>query len=189
MTLIPGTNIIAAYAVDTSGNVSATNTVSLVYMPGSPVAVLHTGVGSVSSITNGELLQIGYSYTITALAGTGSVFINWTGGANMPLIVLTNGPTLEFTMASNLVLVANFEALPGIASLSLSGKNLVLNGINGQSGGTYHVLMSTNLALPFSQWTAVATNVLSASGKFTITATNTVSPTVPQRFYILQTQY
>ncbi|MGO8696525.1 MAG: leucine-rich repeat protein [Limisphaerales bacterium] len=77
---------------------------------------------------------------------------------------------------------------PGIASARLSGTNLVLNGINGQSGGIYYVLMSTNLALPLSQWTPVVSNVLSVSGNFTITATNTVNRNIPQRFYILETQ-
>jgi PKD repeat protein len=77
---------------------------------------------------------------------------------------------------------------PDIASFSLSGTNLVLNGINGQSGGTYYVLASTNLMLPLSQWMPVATNVLSVGGSFTITAPNTVTPSTPQRFYILQTQ-
>jgi sugar lactone lactonase YvrE len=79
-------------------------------------------------------------------------------------------------------------ANPSIASLSLSGTNLVLNGINGQSGSTYYVLTSTNLIVPLSQWTPVATNVLSASGNFSITVTNTVTGNVPQRFYILQEQ-
>ena len=44
--------------------------------------------------------------------------------------------------------------------------------------------MSTNVALPFSQWTPVATNVLNASGNFTITATNAVNRNIPKRFYI-----
>jgi hypothetical protein len=77
---------------------------------------------------------------------------------------------------------------PVIVSVSLSGTNLVLNATNGQSGGTYFVLMSTNLSLPLSQWTPVATNVLSVSGNFTITANNTVNRNVPQRFYILEEQ-
>jgi hypothetical protein len=46
--------------------------------------------------------------------------------------------------------------------------------------------MSTNVALPFSQWTPVATNVLNASGNFTITATNAVNRNIPKRFYILK---
>jgi hypothetical protein len=91
-------------------------------------------------------------------------------------------------LALDNVSVLPAQLAPGIASLSLSGANLVLNGTNGQSGGTYTVLMSTNVALPLSQWKPVATNVLSAGGDFTITATNAVSPAVPQRFFILQTQ-
>jgi hypothetical protein len=79
-------------------------------------------------------------------------------------------------------------ANPGISSFSLSGANLALNGTNGQSGATYYVLTTTNLALPLSQWTRVATNVLSASGNFSITASNTVAPGIRQRFYILKLQ-
>jgi len=80
-------------------------------------------------------------------------------------------------------------AQPGIVSASvLSGTNLVLNATNGVFGGTYYVLMGTSLVLPFSQWTPVATNVLSVSGNFTIIATNTVSPKVSQRFFILEEQ-
>jgi hypothetical protein len=77
---------------------------------------------------------------------------------------------------------------PSIASVSLSGANLVLNGINGRSGGTIYVLITSNLALPLSQWTPIATNVLNAGGNFTITATNAVTNSVSQRFYILETQ-
>jgi uncharacterized repeat protein (TIGR03803 family) len=76
----------------------------------------------------------------------------------------------------------------GIASVSLSGANLVLNGINGQSNATYYVLTSRDLLKPFSQWTPVATNTPGAGGNFTITVTNTVTTRTPQRFYILQLQ-
>jgi uncharacterized repeat protein (TIGR03803 family) len=77
---------------------------------------------------------------------------------------------------------------PDIVSVSVSGTNLALNAINGQSGATYYVLMSTNLDLALSQWTPVATNVLSTNGNFTITATNTVARTIAQRYYILEVQ-
>lgn len=73
-----------------------------------------------------------------------------------------------------------------ISGISLSGANLVLNGLNGVSGTTNYVLTSTNLALPLSDWTRASTNVLSSTGNFIITITNTVAPSVPQRFYILQ---
>jgi len=76
----------------------------------------------------------------------------------------------------------------GFASVRLSGADLVLKGINGQSGATYFVLTSANLVLPLSQWTPVTTNALGASGNFTITVSNTVTTRTPQRFYILQVQ-
>ena len=56
------------------------------------------------------MLQVGANYTVTAgvVSGSGFAFTNWTGGTNLPLTVLTNGPILQFVMASNLVLQANF---------------------------------------------------------------------------------
>jgi uncharacterized repeat protein (TIGR03803 family) len=73
-------------------------------------------------------------------------------------------------------------------SPTISGTDLALNASGGQLGGTYCVLMSTNLALPFSQWTPMAVKCLNAGGNFTITATNAVDPRLPQRFYILRLQ-
>jgi hypothetical protein len=77
---------------------------------------------------------------------------------------------------------------PHIAGFNMVNTNLVLNGTNGQTGGTYYLLGSTNLALPLSQWTPVATNVVStngANGAFTFTGTNTVHSGVGQQYYIL----
>jgi PKD repeat protein len=77
---------------------------------------------------------------------------------------------------------------PGISGFSISGANLVLDATNGVSGRTYYVLASTNVALPLNQWLPAATNILSTSGNFTITISNTVISTLPQQFYILKTQ-
>jgi hypothetical protein len=77
---------------------------------------------------------------------------------------------------------------PDIISLSLSGMNAIFKGTNGFAGGTYYVLTSTNVALPFSQWSLIATSILSASGNFTVTATNGLGRNVPHQFYILRVQ-
>ncbi len=106
--LIPGTNTVAACAVDTSGNVSTTNSVSFQYVASATLQVQVSGQGSVSPNYNNSLLAIGQSYSMTATAGTGFVFTNWTGGTNLPLVVLTNGATLQFVMQNNLMLQANF---------------------------------------------------------------------------------
>jgi hypothetical protein len=110
VTLLPQTNIIQAYAADSFGNISATNSVSCVCILNTPLTVGTNGLGTVSPNYNGTLLQVGAAYLMTATvtAGKGFAFTNWTGGTNLPLVVLTNGATLKFVMQSNLMLQANF---------------------------------------------------------------------------------
>ncbi len=84
--------------------------------------------------------------------------------------------------------IQSLPVQPAISGFSISGTNLVIDATNGRTGQTYFVLTSTNAALPLNQWLPLTTNVLSASGNFTITITNTFSPGIPQRFYILKTQ-
>lgn len=99
-----GANTLRAYAVDRSGNHSATtNSVALTYKPYVPLALRLVGQGKLTpSYTNGQMLQIGVGYTLTATASTGFKFWGWTGSQT------NHSATLSFTMASNLVIVANF---------------------------------------------------------------------------------
>lgn len=69
-----------------------------------------------------------------------------------------------------------------------SNTNVVLNATNGYIGGTYYILTSTNIAAPLAQWQTVLTNVLPATGNFSLTTSNGFSKTTPKRFYILQVQ-
>lgn len=73
---------------------------------------------------------------------------------------------------------------PRITGFNLSGSNLILNGTNGVPGYTYAVLSSTNVALPLSNWTRVATNTFGLTGGFIIT--NSITASEPRRFYLLQ---
>ena len=83
VTLIPGTNTIAAYAVDTSGNFSLTNTVKLDYILSAPLTVQIVGEGTLTPNYNGQLLAIGSSYTMKAAATNGFAFYYWGGGVPM----------------------------------------------------------------------------------------------------------
>lgn len=75
---------------------------------------------------------------------------------------------------------------PEFAAFALTGLNgLVFNGSNGAPGWTYRVLVSTNLALPTSQWLAITTNAFDANGNFDFT--DNVAPSSPQQFYLLET--
>jgi hypothetical protein len=59
---------------------------------------------------------------------------------------------------------------------------LIWSGTNGPDNGTFHVLTSTNVGLPLTNWTTNASGTFSATGTFSVTNTVTKSPS----FFILQ---
>jgi len=75
---------------------------------------------------------------------------------------------------------------PFIHSWNISGTNLLFEANNGLAGGTYFMLMSSDLTLPLTQWIRIATNMPLANGDFALTATNAFNPNIQQRFYCLQ---
>ena len=97
-----GTNIIQAYSVDSSGNHSSISSQTIVYVVTAVATVQTNGNGSISPNYNGQLLEIGKNYSMTATPSPGFGFVNWTGS------VTTNNATVQFVMASNLTLTANF---------------------------------------------------------------------------------
>ena len=119
ITLTPGTNSFAAYAVDSNGNRSATNSVNCFYVVLTTLTVLTNGPGGISPAYNNVPLQIGAAYSMTAtssIAGFG--LQSWTDGSNN---IITNTATLKFLMASNLTFVANIGDIikPTIAVTSV----------------------------------------------------------------------
>lgn len=132
--------------------------------------------------------------------GTTPYFGSVNSGANTSLNnrLATNGPAfisaaqlyLDLANASDhLPVVADYTIplpAPVITGFSLAGTNLVLDVANGITGAVFTVLMSTNLSLPFTNWTALATNTVTG-GTFTFTVTNAaVDPAAPGMFFLLQ---
>ena len=72
-----------------------------------------------------------------------------------------------------------------IATPLLQSNLLVLSGSGGQPGRPYYVLSSTNLSLPATQWTPLGTNSFDGNGLFRFT--NSLDPSSPQLYYLLQT--
>ncbi|MGP8020511.1 MAG: PKD domain-containing protein, partial [Limisphaerales bacterium] len=171
---------------------------------GLPAMELQT-MGITANPTNGPA-PLTVSFTAAAVDNGGNPVTNWdwdfgdgsTSVAQKPLhiytvigvftaaVVETN--SIGIPVAGSAVTIQSTVPQPGIGGLNVSGANLVLDATNGQSGQTYYVLSSTNVALPLNQWLPVASNTLSLSGNFTITISNTVTSALPQRFYILKTQ-
>jgi len=104
ISLTAGSNSIAAYAVDTNGVASKTNTVTLIYVPRAILTLNIVGEGTVSPDYSNSLLTVGGHYTMTATPAKGFGFYFWNVGGSM-----TSSETVKFTMASNLVITANFK--------------------------------------------------------------------------------
>ena len=75
--LVAGTNSLQAYAVDSSGNVSTTNSVSFDFVVTNQLQIRTTGLGIVSPNYSNAWLEIGRNYSITSAPASGFVFTNW----------------------------------------------------------------------------------------------------------------
>jgi len=78
VTLIPGTNTISAYSVDTTGINSATVAVKCIYIETGTLNITTNGPGKVAVAPAGAP-ELNKLYTLTAAANAGGVFSNWTG--------------------------------------------------------------------------------------------------------------
>jgi hypothetical protein len=75
---------------------------------------------------------------------------------------------------------------PVIGSTTVSGSNLIISGTGGSPNTGFYVLSTTNVAAPVASWSVISTNSFDNAGAFNVT--NTVSPGVPQRFFMLKLQ-
>ncbi len=80
------------------------------YIATHPISLSTVGNGTIGPWTNGQRLQMGKSYVVQAKPKPGALFSNWVGSTSSDL------PVLQFTMRSNLALVANFVPNPFIPS-------------------------------------------------------------------------
>jgi hypothetical protein len=111
--------------------------------------------------------------------------------------LVTNGPVfisaaqllVDLTGASDhLPIVADYTIplpAPVISSVSRAGSNLVVSLANCATNGSLTLLLGTNLAQPFTNWTALATGT-ATSGSLAFTATNALSTANPGGFFIFQ---
>lgn len=65
--------------------------------------------------------------------------------------------------------------------LTRTGTNVIIVGSGGLAGAPCHLLSSTNVALPVSQWTSLGTNRFDADGG--LNYTNPINPAVPRQFF------
>ncbi len=111
---VAGTNIVNAYALDSVGRSSPTNSVAFQFVVTAVLVVQTNGNGTVTPNYNNKPLEIGKSYSMTATPGRGFRFAGWTGSQ------VAATPKLTFQMASNLTFTAQFvdTQRPALAILS-----------------------------------------------------------------------
>jgi hypothetical protein len=71
-------------------------------------------------------------------------------------------------------------------SLQPSTSSLLFSGTNGVPNSAYYVLTSTNLLLPITNWTAIATNAFDGNGNFTLTLPYSANGN--PAFYVIKSQ-
>lgn len=137
--LIPGPNTIRVRAFDTSGNQSTTAAITVTYAVVSPIAVsVGTGSGTISPNLDGQLLDVGSTFTITAKPAAGQVFSNWTGS------IIATTAKLTFTMQSNMVLQANFTPNPFIPLAGIYQGLLYSDTVAQQSSGFFNATVTSS---------------------------------------------
>lgn len=81
----------------------------------------------------------------------------------------------------------NITVVPQLVPASLSGSlrdgNFVVQGVGGAAGGSFHLLSSTNLLTPLTNWVSVSTGTFDAGGG--VNVTNSASPGSSQQYYII----
>ena len=114
---VSGRNTVRAYSVDRQGNISASAAVVFTYVPGAVIEVQTNGIGTITPSYNGQVLEIGKSYKMTAKeVAKSSVFTDWTYGIGGDRAA--NKTSITFVMQSNLVLTANFRSLSEKAAMA-----------------------------------------------------------------------
>jgi hypothetical protein len=138
-----------------------------------------TGYNIYRSTTNGGP----YSVIAWGMTTTNYTDNNFTNNATTYYYVVTAVNPGDESAHSTQVNVVPF-AVPVISSLSVNDGNFMISGTNGTTGGSYYILVATNLLSP--QWTPLITNQFDSGGNFSFT--NPFSATTPQLFYRLQLQ-
>ncbi len=134
--------------------------------------------GGTLSLVNisGSPLAVGNSFQIFS----GSSY----SGSFSSITPATPGPGLVWGTSQLNIGVLNVDAAPSITSVAESSGNLIFNGTNGTSSGTFHVLTTTNLTTPLTNWVILSTNSFNANGTFSVT--NAINPGVTQQFYLIE---
>jgi autotransporter-associated beta strand protein len=174
---IMGPVVVASGGVLSLGNLIGPLIISnsLVLLPGSTTSVSINGptsgqplVQGLSNMTYDGTLRINNLAGALSLGQSFSIFGSVPASGNFSQILPAPGPGLVWRMdpATGQITVVSSTSQPAFSDVSLAGNNLALQVNQGPPGSTGYIIASSDLSLPRTAWTRVATNVFDMSGSF-----------------------
>jgi autotransporter-associated beta strand protein len=177
-TLLGDTGTIGTSSINNTLTLAAGSTTVMQITPSSNDEIqglTSVNYGGALVVTNaGGTLTSGSVYQLFHAAGAGS-------GTFSSVTLLPSG-TATFSPATGLLTIGAVAA-PTLSQPVYSGGNLILTGSGGPANGTYDIITTTNLAIPFSAWTTNVSGSFSASGTFSNAIP--VSTSVPMQYFRL----
>jgi autotransporter-associated beta strand protein len=182
-----GSNSFGTLAFSNSLTLSAgsTNIFEISHSPFTNDSVKISGAltnGGTLVVTNiGGALGAGDSFKLLDATSYSGAF------ANLILPALNSGLAWNTNLlnTSGIISVISTTTNPPVfGNVALSGSNFIFSGTGGTANSPFYLLGSTNLNLPFSNWSRLLTNQFDGSGNFNLT--NPLDPAAFQNFYLLQ---
>lgn len=138
-------------------------------------------------ITYGGVLNVSNLAGTLAAGDTFQVFNAASYSGSFSSITPAPGPGLAWdatALATGALKVISTAVPPKFSGISISGGNVILRGTNNTGpGGTYHVLTTTNISVPLSNWAVLTNGSFDSNGNFN--STNALG-TSARQFYILR---
>ncbi len=183
----------AAVAPGGSGNIGTLTVTNAITLSGTTEidvnqsASTQDNLNCTGGITYGGVLNVSNLAGTLAPGQTFKVFNAASYSGSFSSITPAPGPGLAWdptALATGTLKVISSAVSPKIGRIIISGGNVILSGTNNTGpGGTYHVLTSTNISVPLSNWTVLTNGSFDSNGNFN--STNALG-TSARQFYILQ---
>jgi hypothetical protein len=146
---------------------------------GDPVSLLDVAASSTNGVNNVGFDAVNIYYTNATMI-TDAITYTVADVRTNPPAAYRASDTQRTSTGTILILPV---VPPSLDNIQLSGGSVVLTG-TGAAGGSYYVMTSTNLTVPFSNWSVIATGQFDNVGNFHFT--NAIDANKPQLFYRLQ---
>jgi len=160
VTLTPGTNTIAVYALNAIGNASPVTNTCVFFVVSNQLQIHAIGLGTIAPNYSNAWLNLGQNYSITSSPASGFSAGYWVLATNGLAGAATAGKVVHFMMASNLTLAVNFVDTnrPTVSITNLVSGQRVSNAVctvKGKATDNWQVA-AVNIQLNNNGWTTAA---------------------------------